>query len=337
MGSRVAGAKGRQARSPVAVALPALGNHRGEAMLANQGRPMGKPSMGSRASGGERCASERLPPSAMRARRWASTPRRPRWSRPALLHCPRFTTRTSKGTRTSLRASPSGSSRVRAAGPGSHRAERGGSDSTSSSDFHIGGHGARLRGVPMVQRWRGCWGAPHRVRWRGLGRSTSHQVARLFEGWTGQSLGGLALADRPDRRLGLRLYCAIHCASCRGKPWSKPSTCGSDQRTGFAVRPPRRSRCTWCERAIQRARSWARFDATGWVRILGGVHAKAGVLGRAMRQRATATISHASPALGKPLFGWASTGADDTVHVLGGVHAESGVTGEGPSGPKSGR
>ncbi len=337
-------------------------------MLAKQGQPLCKPSMGSRASGGERCASERLPPSAMRARRWASTPRRPRWARQSHRHCPRFTTRTSKETRTSLRASPSGSSRAPGLpGSGAHRAER---------RARIPRHqAASTSGAPMVQRWRG------------LGRSTSRQVARLFRGWTGQPLGGHAITDRPDRRLGfcfdndtssvrrrgqrrralggLGVYCATTCASCRGKPWSKPSTRGSDERTGFAARPPRRSRCTWCERAIQRARSWASFDATGWVRVLGGVHIKAGrggarpaglqsrsrcklacwaslfSVGQAQRVDAAAStgsrvagaegrqacspLGCECPALGKPQ-------ANGSVHVLGGVHVESGREGEGPAG-----
>lgn len=67
-------------------------------------------------------------------------------------------------------------------GSGAHRAER---------RARIPRHqAASTSGAPMVQRWRG------------LGRSTSRQVARLFEGWTGQPFGGHAITDRPDRRLG---------------------------------------------------------------------------------------------------------------------------------------
>jgi hypothetical protein len=248
-----------------------------------------------------------------------------------------------------------------------------------------GAHRAERRARIPRHQAASTSGAPKVQRWRGLGRSTSRQVARLFEGWTGQPLGGHAITDRPDRRLGFCFddgasacgggagmrwaasVCIVQstCASCRGKPWSKPSTCGSDERTGFAVRPPCRSRCAWCERAIQRSRSWARLDVTGWVRMLGGVHVKAGrgggrpaglqsrsrcklacwaslfSVGQAQRVMAAAStgsrVAGTKRRPGASFVGcasrrWASTCATGSVHVLCGVHVESGVTGEGPAG-----
>ncbi len=179
-------------------------------MLAKQGQPLCKPSMGSRASGGERCASERLPPSAMRARRWARTPRRPRCARPSHHHCPRFP------TRTSLRASPSGSSW--APGLGGTPGRKEGSDSTSSSGlhfgrsqgptvarsraFHIETGGAAVRGLDRTTPWWPCS--------RGQARPAARILFRRRHLWRSAARAATAGAGRHP------LYCAIHTVRAGG-------------------------------------------------------------------------------------------------------------------------
>lgn len=253
----------------------------------------GKPGIRGRAM-----RSERLPPSAMRTRRWASRPRRPRSARPLPPPLSPF-------SYADLAAGES----IRidlGSGLGVTPGRKEGSDSTSSSGFHIEGHDAKL-----------------------LGRSTSSPVTRLFEGWTGHPLGRLALTDRPvpPARILFRrrsiwrvtaapacavrhpLYCAIHTVRAVGASHgASPPLAARISGSGFSARPPRRSRCTWCARAIQRAASWASLDVNGSVHVLGGVLVESGREGEG--PAGTSPVGCASPTLGKPSFGWASTARD---------------------------
>lgn len=135
-----------------------------------------------------------------------------------------------------------------------------GSDPTSSRGLHIEGHNAKP-----------------------LGRPRGPTVARLFEVWPGQPLGGNALTDRPVLGLGFCCYVGASGVQRRAlgdflciaqsngsatlnEPWNKPSTCGSAvlkkrrvggvlQQLWFPTRLLCRYRCTLYGCAIQRARS----------------------------------------------------------------------------------
>lgn len=81
-------------------------------------------------------------------------------------------------------------------------------------------------------------GVPHRDRWRGCSRAGQDNPLVAMLSRTGQTGGSDSVSTTTPLAFGGAgsdggrwaasvVLCNPHCASWRGKPWSKPSTCGS--------------------------------------------------------------------------------------------------------------